>query len=403
MTLRTLTEIEKKRLELLTAASIDVTLIQPTTTGLNKSILDATAPVRNFLLGHELHDYSTQGLGATEHGVAIEAILLLEDAEIISRASLYRPKTKNGDPRIWFSKLPHYSKPDDMIALATNDSKIYAINLTSVAIESVLKGQHTGPLRMLIDEMRKDASFVAQELLAKLKAIATAGLVPSVMDQRADTAIGRTLETALGIAINSRREPDYNGIELKSYRRAVKKSRENRKNLFAKVPNWKESKFKSSREILDAFGYTRNDDFKLYCTLSTQNTNSQGLTFRIDEKSGHLNEYSSNAEIGVFATWVLKDLRKLLAKKHNETFWVGALVETIDGRDHFDFRDVIHTRKPILSQFDILLEQGEITMDHLIKRNAKGKVSEKGPLFKIKTSALGMLFPPNQTYQLHER
>lgn len=76
MALRVLSELEKKRLELLTAASVDVTLIQPTATGLKKSILDATAPVRNFLLGHDLHDYSTQGLGATEHGVAIEAVLL---------------------------------------------------------------------------------------------------------------------------------------------------------------------------------------------------------------------------------------------------------------------------------------------------------------------------------------
>lgn len=401
MALRVLSELEKKRLELLTAASVDVTLIQPTATGLKKSILDATAPVRNFLLGHDLHDYSTQGLGATEHGVAIEAVLLSEDAEVISRASLYRPKTKSGDPRIWFSKLPNYSQPDDIIALATNEGRIYAINLTSVAIETVLEGQHTGPLPMLMDEMRKDASTVALELLAKLRAIAAAGLVPSVMDQRADTAIGRTLETALGIAINSRREPDYKGIELKSYRRAARKSRENRKTLFARVPNWTESKFKSSREILDAFGYSRGDDFKLYCTLSTQNTNSQGLTFRMDEKDGHLNEYSSNADIGAFATWVLADLRKSLAEKHNETFWVGAQVETIDGHDHFDFRDVIHTRKPILSQFDILLEQGEITMDHLIKRNARGRVSEKGPLFKINASALGMLFPPNQTYNLH--
>lgn len=401
MALRALSEIEKRRLELLTAASVDVTLIQPTETGLKKSILDATAPVRNFLLHHDLHDYSTQGFGATEHGVAIEAVLLSEGAEVISRASLYRPKTKSGDPRIWFSKLPHYSQPDDIIALTANEGKLYAINLTSVEIETVLEGQNMGPLRMLMDEMRKDASTVALELLAKLRAITTAGLVPSVMEQRADTAIGRTLETALGIAINSRREPDYKGIELKSYRRAARRSNENRKTLFAKVPNWTESKFKSSREILDAFGYPRGDDFKLYCTLSTQKPNSQGLTFRIDEKAGHLNEHSSNADIGAFATWVLADLRQSLAEKHNETFWIGAQVETIDGHDHFDFRDVIHTRKPILSQFDILLEQGEITMDHLIKRNARGRVSEKGPLFKINASALGMLFPPSQTYDLH--
>ena len=42
------------------------------------------------------------------------------------------------------------------------------------------------------------------------------GFVPSIMNIRADTAVGRTLETALGIPINSAKEPDYRGIELKS-------------------------------------------------------------------------------------------------------------------------------------------------------------------------------------------
>jgi hypothetical protein len=81
----------------------------------------------------------------------------------------------------------------------------------------------------------------------------------------ADTAVGRTLEAALGIQINSSKKPDYKGIELKSFRN----KRDNRKNLFAQVPDWELSKFKSSAEILDAFGYQRQQDFKLYCTVST--------------------------------------------------------------------------------------------------------------------------------------
>lgn len=44
---------------------------------------------------------------------------------------------------------------------------------------------------------------------------------------------------------------------------------------------------------------------------------------------------------------------------------------------------VEHTRSPIVSQFDLLVHQGIITLDHLIKRNQKGKVIKKGPLFKI--------------------
>lgn len=399
MPLRPLTEIERSRIKRLTAESVDITLIQPTRTGLEKSILDATASVRNFLRDRDIHDYELQGQGATEHGVKIEALLMDERNATHSTASLYRPKTKTGDPRVWFTKLPAYADPDDMMAITAHEGRLVVINLTKVDVDHVLDVQRSGALWELLSEIGNEATEVAEELLEKLRAIARAGLVPSVMDARADTAIGRTLEAALGIAINSAKEPDYKGIELKSYRRA-RGSRENRKTLFAQVPNWNISKFKSSREILDNFGYWREPDYKLYCTVSTRTSNSQGLSFALDDKAGLLNEVSDQREIGAFASWYLKDLRESLAKKHNETFWVSADVREVDGRDYFRFCDVIHTRKPITSQFDILIEQGEITMDHLIKRNAKGRVSEKGPLFKINSPSLELLFPPSKTYAL---
>jgi hypothetical protein len=399
MSLRPLTEIERARIKRLTAESVDITLIQPTRTGLEKSILDATAPVRNFLKDRDLHDYEFQGQGALEHGVKVEAILMDERGATRSTASLYRPKTKGGDPRIWFTQLPAYADPDDMMAITAHEGRLVVLNLTKVDIGYVLDVQRSGALWELLTEIDSEATEVAAELLGKLRAIARGGLVPSVMDARADTAIGRTLETALGIAINSAKEPDYKGIELKSYRRK-RGSRENRKTLFAQVPNWDISKFKSSREILDNFGYWRGPNFKLYCSISTRTTNSQSLSFALDERAGTLNEVSNKREIGEFASWFLKDLRETLSKKHNETFWVSADVRDVGGRDHFRFQDVIHTRKPIASQFDILIEQGEITMDHLIKRNAKGRVSEKGPLFKINSTSLELLFPPSKIYLL---
>jgi hypothetical protein len=96
----------------------------------------------------------------------------------------------------------------------------------------------------------------------------------------------------------------------------------------------------------------------------------------------------------------MDDLRNRLTEKHNETFWVAANSKNIGGHEHFQFTEVLHTRKPIASQFDILVEQGAITMDHLIKRTPRGGASEKGPLFKIETRALEMLFPPPKIYQL---
>lgn len=402
MPLRQLSDTERQNLARLTSLSLEATLIQPTATALVKSIMDATRPVRSFLRQVGLHDYDQQGSGANENGVQIDAVLLGPKNETLTTASLYRPKAKGkgGDPRIWFYGLTEFAAPDDILALLKHDGGLLVINITRTDIGAALDTSTVGPLQERLLALSKQATSVADELLERLRWISRQGPVPSVMLERADTAIGRTLEHALGIQINSRKEPDYKGIELKSFRRQVSRSRENRKTLFARVPDWHLSRFKSSREILDAFGYARGADFKLYCTLSTQVTNSQGLKFQIDTSTEMLNEFSTRPDIGVFATWSFEGLRKSLVEKHNETFWVSANVHQIDGRDHFEFRDVLHTRKAIATQFDILLEQGEITMDHLIKRNAAGRVSEKGPLFKINAASLSLLFPPSQVYIL---
>lgn len=402
MALRQFSDFERQNLGVLASSSIDATIIQPTQTGLEKSILDATAPVRSYLRQHNLHDYDVQGTGARENGIELVSFLVSSMSETRSRTSLYRPKAKGkgGDPRIWFSGLPDFAQPDDLIAIVAYSDQLTCFNITRDNLESARTSLANSPLSEWLKRLSGAACEVSDELLNRLRHLAAHGPLRSVMPDRADTAIGRTLETALGIEINSKKEPDYKGIELKAFRRASGKSSENRKTLFAKVANWPESKFKSSREILEAFGYQRGKDFKLYCTVSNITINSQGLSLELDDSLGRLNEKSSKPQIGVFATWLLEDLRSALAQKHNETFWVSAQASILDGHEYFELTEIRHTRKPILSQLEILLAQGEITMDHLIKRNERGRVAEKGPLFKINSASLPLLFPPSVTYDL---
>ena len=58
-------------------------------------------------------------------------------------------------------------------------------------------------------------------------------------------------------------------------------------------------------------------------------------------------------------------------------------------------------KEPLLTQIVPLIAEGVITMDHLIKRDAKGRVSEKGPLFKIFPQDLDRLFSEEAEYFLH--
>ncbi|MBM6499266.1 MvaI/BcnI family restriction endonuclease [Flavobacterium macrobrachii] len=392
--MRNLTNIEIGRIEILTANSVEVTLIEPTATGLEKSIMDATGSVRAYLKNKNIHDYELQGQGAKENGVYVNSFLIGTDGLIQSVASLYRPNTKKGDPRIWFKGLGSYAKANDILGIISYENNLYVANVTRLDFENLINGIVNNPFKELVNEINSLSREVADELLMMLRKISLQGAVPAML--QADTAIGRTLETLLGININSSKQPDYKGIELKSFR----DKKGNRKNLFAQVPDWSTSKFKSSSEILNEFGYQRGEDFKLYCTVSAIVRNSQGLKLKLDTDVRQLIENSDKSTVGDFVVWGLETLHRRLLEKHNETFWVATDTLIIDNKEHFIYKSVEHTKKPIVSQFDILLEQGIITLDHLIKRTTDGKVVEKGPLFKIKPNALNMLFPPSQSYDL---
>jgi hypothetical protein len=391
--MRQLSIVEINRIKLLTENSVELTLIEPTKTGLGKSIMDATGPVRSYLKRKLIHNYNCQKQGQS-HKIFITSHFVETGSLVRSTASLYRPASKNGDPRIWFKSLSIYVKANDILGIIAFDNELYVLNITRIDVEMLLKSKIVNPLQDLVANIKFTSNFVADELLGLLKKVAKLGPVPAML--KADTAIGRTLEKLLGIDINSSKKPDYKGIEIKSFR----DKRANRKSLFAQVPDWSSSKFKSSSEILNNFGYLRGPDYKLYCTVSTLTRNSQGLKLILDSKINQLLENSDKPEIGDFVVWALETLHNRLLEKHSETFWIAADSLQIDGVEYFQYKKVEHTRKPAVSQFDLLLEQGIITLDHLIKRTVTGKVVEKGPLFKIKPSGIGLLFPPSKIYNL---
>ena len=99
--MRKLTVEEQNKIKLLTKNQVSLTLIEPTETGLKKSIMDATGSVRSFLKSENIHDYDAQNQGPTNK-VMIPTIIHTGFKTIKSKASLYRPLTKNGDPGFGF-------------------------------------------------------------------------------------------------------------------------------------------------------------------------------------------------------------------------------------------------------------------------------------------------------------
>ncbi len=367
--------------------AIDYAIFIPTETGLKKAILDATAPMRDLFELESFHIYREQ-LQGTDHRKRTSAYFVNGSVKQETVVSLYRPNTKKGDPRMWFKGLKDFASPNDKVAVIFNEGKPHLLNLSKVYDLDIY--------RQFLDQVFPKLDSIVVELLTKLKSLAKSNkpLKSSIVG---DTAIGRAVEDALGIPANSSKAPDYKGIELKSTRR---RSASTRSTLFAQVADWSSSKLKSSREILDKYGYERGLDFKLYCTVSALRLNSQGLQFTLENDGQELHEVHN--EDGKVVIWKAELLKDRLQEKHAETFWIKAEAKKINGEEFFYLESVIHTRSPLKSQLLPLIEEGVITMDHLIKRNEKGHVSEKGPLFKISPKNLDLLFPSPIEYDLLE-
>jgi hypothetical protein len=351
-----------------------------TATGLAKGIMDATEPVRRYFSERGFHRYDEQSTGP-ESKVTKPCQIVLNDSLVSTKVSLYRPVTKKGDPRLWIYGLTNHAAAGDVLALVLKDSKLFVFNLTQLNPVNDIVAQSS-----FIDCIAGSVNRSVEELVRRLKEIAKKDIIGSV---DADTAVGRAVETALGIEINSSKNPDFQGIELKAHRqdRAADRS-----GLFAQVPDWRLSPHKSFSTILDRFGYEREGVRKLYCTVSSKSPNSQGLILTV--KDGCLHESFRDVAKDMdepVCVWSLDRLHGRLLSKHPKTFWLEVKPTRTGGRESFRVTSAVYTSLPSTFHFDVMLESGDVTVDHMIKRSNRG-VQEKGPQFKVDDKKRSQLF-----------
>ncbi len=387
-------------LPLFAQAGVAVSFLVPTPNGYQKSIMDATAPVRDLLLKSNVHDYEAQRQGPDAKAV-IPAHFVNNNFLTDTFASLYRPITKQGDPRIWFQNLKRYCAPRNLLALIIIKGEIYVYNLSDAAISGSLL--HGGFAYDVLQKAAYDENTVANELLDKLRNIHNQGFLRSITP--GDPGVGDTLEHALGIARNPNRSPDYRGIELKATRltRNGVRRATTRQTLFTKVPNFG----KTYNEIAEAFGKWQIprgetvERFQLYDTFKSSRPNAYGLLLAVDENNDQLKMLSQGTAARSFVSgWDLQALRDALLEKHRETFWVKAVSETRDGVEYFRYDKVFHTRGPNVSLLAPLFATDKITLDLAAHIKSNGAWRNHGMLFKMFPQDLPMLFGDPIEYDL---
>lgn len=387
-------------ISIFSATGIPFGLLVPTATGYNKSIMDATIGFRDFLLEASIHDYAKQGQGQEEK-VLYPAQFVYPNRCINTQASLYRPKTKNGDPRIWFSRLTSYCKPTDLLVIvAAPVGNLSVFNMSNIDVVKSFAIPGSYPHEILLNSA-DIISPVATELLDKIIDIHKRGFIKGV--SFGDTNVGMTLEHSLGIAPNTSREPDYNGIELKSKRGVPQQTRcsSEKITLFTNVPDWERSCM-TAKEIIKTFGYHGEHGQQLYCTVSNK-SNAQGLYLDASNEIDLINKAETKQYVGDVAVWALSKLKSRLSEKHKETFWVYATVDRSDGVEYFRYDYVKHTRRPNIANMATFFDTGIITLDYSMYIKPSGGVRDHGYLFRTTRDNFKHIFPIEKIYDLEER
>mgnify|MGYP004451021079 FL=1 len=392
--MRSFNGFEMANFALLSELGIRFTTFQTFRTSLDKGYFDATAPMRTFLTEEGVHDYSLQGQGQLNKE-GREAYLLTPSLAIPANASLYRPNTKNGDPRLWFSKLHKYTNSDDIFALFHIGQTLYVINVTQTNIAECYDSLGGNAVKDILQTLHQQTMEVSQELLGKFRQLYDNGHWYE-SEVQSDTGIGRAVETLLGIRMNSSREADYHGIELKS-KRLQRTAGKN--GLFSQTPDWGRSHFKSGYDIVQRYGYERDGAKTLQVTVQANRPNRQSLVLDITRNDEILEmmERRECANLEHIVEWELTTLHNRLRTKHKETFWVSVDNKTIDGREHFKYSYIEHTRNPNIAEFDNLIMQQYVSLELLLNRpSGRGDTWN----FKIKDRAMPLLFPESLLYKL---
>lgn len=379
---------------------VPVAFLVPTPTGFEKSIMDATAPIRELLRSANVHDYEKQSQGQNNKEI-VDTYIVQYDSTIQTDTSLYRPETKKGDPRIWIYNLKPFCQPYNLLALIVIEKKIFVFNLSDKRIADSLFAK--GFCYSILEEASYQDKRISEELLNKLHVIHNQGFLPSIT--AGDPGVGDTLEHALGIDRNNSKAPDYKGIELKTTRltRNGGNRATTRSTLFTRVPD----EGMSYRQIVDAYGKvqvprgSKVARLQMYETLMCARSNAYDLILDVDINNDMLNIMHQEERAKKYVSaWYLKNLRKALLLKHRETFWIKAQSETRNGIEYFRYDKVLHTKNPNASLLAPLFESNKITVDLAAHYKPDGKWRDHGVLFKMMPYNLPLLLGEPKEYIL---
>jgi hypothetical protein len=344
-----------------------------------KSIIDASRPFYRLVKDAGVFDFDGATRGKKYY---LETALFRPTGVENLKTSYYRPKAKPGkpgDPRFWVYGLGSKCSVGEMIYFVVFNDQLVAIPLNENCCSLE---------RLTLFFGESDDLEILSGLLELLKPLRGEWVKSCSPLNRNPKDVGATLEAALGISENSRRDADYLGaIELKAKRASSKAD----DTLFCLAPDWPLGPIPSAREMVLTYGYdskpkkNRPGFRELYVTVDTR-PNSQGLSISVDEDDEELHQYYSGSDGRVLtAVWPYSRIRSRLSEKLPKTVWCLADEAKIDGEIHFKYHTMELTNEPVFSQFMLLIEQDIIRYNWRGAYEIAGKGRrDKGHPFRLR-------------------
>lgn len=358
-------------------ANADVAYVRLTGTMLSKSIIDAHEVVRVVLRNAGVVDYALLGQGTkTERELAFVTTTGCEQRAV----SFYRPKTKNGDPRLWISGLKSLAEPDSLLVLGVAGGEPFAFVLAGSLPD--LRNQIA---TLLADLGAYDLAFESdvQDLTSAIRDVAGRGWIDAI--GVGAPAVGETLEHALGITRNPFRSPDFRGrIEIKSARDGGSALQ----TLFSQTPLWAPP-IGGTRDLVLAHGRYNNakQRSEIYCTV-TQTTNTLGWRLAVEPESEHVVIQKGGKGVLFYP---FARLRGPLEEKHRATMFVKASHRRVHGREQFQYVAATLRVRASFSNFLTELHAGNSGLD-LVAHVKGSKARDHGYLWRIRRERIRALF-----------
>lgn len=350
-------------------------------TMLEKSIIDAREVIQAYLARAGIVEFAAIGQGP-EFKVQIDLPFVSAKASDRRKVSFYRPVSKSGDPRFWPERLASVARTGDALVLAFSGADVVLIHLAGTA-EELARGlsgllpsrfEGRGQLEALVRRLGVDLQPLAEQWLPT--------------GRSGPTGVGFTLETYLGVRANSSKSPDFEGLELKAYRRGALTGPGKLVSLFSKTPEW--LGLKNGLGLLRGFGYqdSKRGRLALYCTITT-NRNSLGWELQIDAAKHRVSVMHEGREVVAYS---FDTLEQCLASKHPATLFVKATSRGVGRSEEFRYDEVILCRDPSLANLLELMDAGLLGLDFTLHQKANGTSRDHGYLWRIRESAIPRLY-----------